>query len=74
VGKTRLNPDRRRQRLEQKPEPAPPATRRVLPMELQVGDRVTDETGKWEVIAPPYSTAGGTIGHASVQRIDRPAS
>ena len=31
----------------------------VLPMELQVRDRLTDETGEWEIIARPYTTAGG---------------
>jgi hypothetical protein len=39
-------------------------------MELQVGDRLADETSDWEVIAPPYSTAGGRMVHARVQRID----
>jgi len=29
---------------------------RVLPMELQIGDRLTDETGEWEVIGHPYTT------------------
>ena len=43
-------------------------------MELQVGDRLADETSDWEVIAPPYSTAGGRMVHARVQRIDEPAS
>ena len=43
-------------------------------MELRVGDRLTDETGEWAVIAPPYSTAGGRMAHARVQRIDQPAS
>ena len=33
-------------RPEKKPEPAKP---RVLPMELQVVDRLVDETGRWEV-------------------------
>ena len=36
--------------------------------------RITDETREWEVIAPPYSTAGGRIVHARVQRIGRPDS
>ena len=54
-----------------KSEPASPS---VLPMELQVGDRLADETSDWEVIAPPYSTAGGRMVHARVQRIDEPAS
>ena len=28
-------------------------------MDLRVGDRLTDETGEWEVIGRPYTTAGG---------------
>jgi len=51
-----------------------PAGRGVLPMELQVGDRLADETGEWEVIALPYTTAGGRIVHARVQKINEPAS
>jgi len=43
-------------------------------MELQVGDRLANETGEWEVIAPPYGTAGGRIVHARVQRIGEPDS
>jgi hypothetical protein len=43
-------------------------------MELQVVDRLANETGDWELIAPPYSTAGGRVVHARVQKIDRPAS
>ena len=53
-------------RSSKKREPGEPT---VLPMELQLGDRITDETGEWEVIRPPYSTAGGRIVHARVQRI-----
>ncbi len=66
-----------RQRPEKKPEPALPAaspTRRVLPMNLQIGDRITDETGEWEVVGPPYSTAGGKIVHTRVQSVGQPAS
>ena len=51
-----------------------PAVTKILPMELQVGDRIADETSDWEVIAAPYSTAGGRMVHARVQRIDEPAS
>jgi len=43
-------------------------------MNLRVGDRLADETGEWEVIAPPYTTAAGRIVHARVQRINEPAS
>ena len=63
-----------RPRPEKKSKPAAPAGRGVLATELQVGDRLVDETGEWEVIAPPYSTAGGRIIHARVQRINEPAS
>jgi len=37
-------------------------------MQLQVGDRLTDATGEWEVVGRPYTTAGGKIVHARVQR------
>ena len=58
-------------RSTKKREPAGPT---VLPMELQLGDLITDQTGEWEVIRPPYSTAGGRIVHARVQRIGEPDS
>jgi hypothetical protein len=29
---------------------------RVLPMQLQIGDRLADETGEWEVASRPYVT------------------
>jgi hypothetical protein len=48
-----------RQRPEKKREPAPPATSRVLPVEFQVGDRFSDETGEWEVVSRPYTSAAG---------------
>ena len=41
------------------PPPEPSGTARVLPMQLQVGDQITDEPGTWQVIARPYSSAGG---------------
>ena len=62
-----------RQRPEKEPEPAPP-TRRVLPMELQVGDRFSDEAGEWEVVGRPHTAAGGKIAHARVQRVDHPVT
>jgi hypothetical protein len=63
-----------RPRPAKKSEPAAPAATKVLPMELQVGDRLADEASDWEVIAPPYSTAGGRMVHARSQKIDQPAS
>jgi hypothetical protein len=39
-------------------------------MQLRIGDRVTDETGEYEVIAPPYTTAGGKTANVRVKRVD----
>jgi hypothetical protein len=39
-------------------------------MLLQVGDRLTDSTGEWEVIGRPYTTVGGKNSHVRVQRVD----
>jgi hypothetical protein len=63
-----------RPRPAKKSDPAAPAATKVLPMELQVGDRLADEASDWEVIAPPYSTMGGRMVHARVQRIAEPAT
>jgi hypothetical protein len=54
-------------------EPAAPAATRILPMQLQVGDRLADETGEWEVASRPHTTAGGKIAHVRVRRVDQPA-
>ena len=62
-----------RPRPEKKSEPKASAEHRVLPMELQVGDRLADETGEWEIIARPYTTAGGKTAHVRVQRVGQPA-
>jgi len=43
-------------------------------MELQVGDRFSDETGEWQVVAHPYTGAGGKIAYARVRRVDQPAT
>jgi len=48
-----------------------PSTR-VLPMQLQVGDRMTDSSGEWEVVGRPHSTAGGKNTHVRVQRVNQP--
>ena len=40
-------------------------------MLLQVGDQITDESGTWQVIARPYSSAGGNT-QVRVQRVDQP--
>ncbi len=46
-----------------KREATPPATTtatlRVLPIQLQIGDRLTDETGEWEVVGRTYTVMTG---------------
>ncbi len=59
---------------EKKRKPQSADDTKILPTELQVGDRLADDTGEWEVIAAPYSTAGGRMIHARVQRIGEPDS
>jgi len=41
------------------PPPEPLGTTRVFPMQLQVGDKLTDETGQWEMVDRPRTTGGG---------------
>jgi len=55
-----------------KAEAKPPARESVfqaLPMSLRPGDRLADESGEWEVLGRPYSTAGGKNVHVRVQRV-----
>ena len=61
-----------RPRPEKKRKPAAPAETRVLPMELQIGDRLTDETGEWETIGRPYTTNAGKDAHARIQKVGQP--
>ena len=51
----------------EKTPPRAPAVSTVLPMELRVGDRLVDQTGEWEVIGRPYTTACGQTAHVRVQ-------
>src|SRR2546430_17683922 len=41
-------------------------------MQLQIGDRMTDSTGEWEVVGRPYTTLGGKNVNVRVQRVDKP--
>src|SRR5882724_3904893 len=59
---------------EKKPAAVTPAPTRILPMELKIGDRLVDETGEWEVIGRPYTTAGGKNARVRVQRVGEPRS
>ena len=52
--------------------PEPPAIRRLLPMELQLGDRITDETGEWDVISRPYSSADDKLASVHVRKVGQP--
>jgi hypothetical protein len=59
-------------RPDKKSNPKAAAARRVLPMELQAGDRLTDETAEWEIIGRPYTTNMGKNAHVRVRRVDQP--
>jgi len=54
------------------PPPLPPGTIRIFPTQLQIGDRMTDATGEWEVVGRPYITVGGKNAHVRVQRVEKP--
>jgi hypothetical protein len=43
---------------------------RLLPMQLQIGDRVSGETGEWEIASRPIATAAGTRVTARVRKLD----
>ena len=48
---------------------APQAEHRVFPMEVQIGDRLVNETGEWEVVARPFTTAAGKNAHVRVRQV-----
>jgi hypothetical protein len=41
-------------------------------MQLQIGDRITESTGEWEVVGRPYTTNGGKERPRRVQRVNQP--
>jgi hypothetical protein len=41
-------------------------------MLLRIGDRLTDETGEWEIISRPYTTARGKDTCVRVRRVGQP--
>ena len=49
-----------------------PAEQRVLPMQLQIGDRFVDETGMWEVASRPYTTNAGKDAHIRIKKVGQP--
>src|SRR5881296_153964 len=48
---------------------AKPPAFRVLPMKLQLGDRLSDERAEWQVIGRPYTTAAGKTAHVRGKRV-----
>jgi hypothetical protein len=54
--------------------PARPFCYRLLPIQFQVGDRVLDAAGEWEIASWPSSTAAGTSVNARVRKLDRAAA
>jgi len=45
---------------------------RVLPMDLQFGDRVADERGEWRVVGRPYTSAAGKMARVRVELVGQP--
>jgi hypothetical protein len=41
-------------------------------MQLQLGDRLSDASGEFEVIGRSYTTSAGKDVHVRVQRVDNP--
>jgi hypothetical protein len=54
--------------------PAKPTEMGVLSMELQLGDRLSDERSEWQVIGWPYTTAGGKTVHVRVESVKQPGA
>ena len=58
-----------------KPEPAKRGdTHSLLPMEIQIGDRFTDEEGAWEVVSHPATLHGAKSLRARIRRVEQPAT
>ena len=66
----RPRPEKKRE--ENKPASARAAEQRVLPMQLQIGDRLVDETGTWEVASRPYTTNAGKDAHIRIKKVGQP--
>jgi hypothetical protein len=55
-------------------QPPDQATLPMLPMEIRIGDRFTDEEGEWEVVSHPATLHGAKSLRARVRRTDQPAA
>ena len=58
---------------EKRREPQDSGTVEILPMQLRVGDQLTDETGTYQVVGPPFMTAGGKTANVRVKRVESDA-
>src|SRR5262245_27033064 len=54
------------------PPPEPPGTIRILPMQLQVGDRFSDESSEWEVIGDRTPPQVARLLTFASERVDKP--
>src|SRR5262245_11653460 len=54
------------------PPSEPPGTTRVFPNQLQIGDRLSEPTGEWQVVGRPSTSSGGKNVQVPVQRVDKP--
>ena len=55
-------------------QPPPTGAISILPMEIQIGDRFTDEEGEWEVVSHPATLHGAKSLHARVRRAYQPGA
>jgi hypothetical protein len=77
MAKPRSEKKRERKANGQLPLPTPRApvsssATRVLPIDLKVGDGLTDETGEWEVVSGPYTLNAGKNASVRVKKIGQP--
>ena len=52
--------------------PPTPPTIKVLPTQLQLGDRLADERSEWTTAGRPYTSSGGKIVSIRVESIKQP--
>ena len=45
---------------------------KVLPTQLQLGDRLVDERSEWQVAGRPYTSSGGKIVSVRVESVKQP--
>lgn len=65
---------KKRKRAPLPEQSAAEATASVLPMEIPVGDHLTDEQGEWEVGTHPSALHGGKSLHARLRKVGEPAT